>query len=283
MIQDNMDFDYSDTPDNNADSDYGFDFGLTPIQNQQVQPAVEQTLNSVEQPVVPQQPVDDNWQVRASYFQSQYDKLKNQLDPYMPLIRTLESDQTAAQRVIAALQGQPVEVQQPAPVPQLPPKPVKPEGYSPEEAFTDPQSGSFKYRVALEDYLEKQAEYIAYKDNVEREENIKAERLAMEYQQKMQMQEQQRRFLGDTYSILTTQKGFSPQEAQVFIREMADDSAITLDGLVGYWRYMKGQTQQPAPTPQKQRMPYPAFVGGGVSQSVEGGDPNKQFLNMLRS
>ena len=40
MIQDNMDFDYSDTPDNNADSDYGFDFGLTPVQNQQVQPAV---------------------------------------------------------------------------------------------------------------------------------------------------------------------------------------------------------------------------------------------------
>ena len=274
MIQDNMDFEYSNTPQEEVDSvEYGLDFGLKP----------EQSTQPIQQPVEPQQPVDDNWQVRASYFQSQYDRLKNQVESYMPLIQTLESDQSAAQRVIAALQGQPVPVQQPEPEVVLPSRPSKPEDYNYEEAISDPSSQSFKYRVALEEYNEKLGEYVAYKDAREREEATKAEQIAKQYAMMQQKTQQQQEFLDSTYNHLLTTRNFSPDEAKLFISEMADDSAITLDNLIGYWRWMKGQQHQPRVQPKSLNMPYPAINGGGRSNNQPQANPDAQFSQMLRT
>jgi len=271
---DNMDFEYSNTPQEEVDSvEYGLDFGLKP----------EQSTQPIQQPVEPQQPVDDNWQVRASYFQSQYDRLKNQVESYMPLIQTLESDQSAAQRVIAALQGQPVPVQQPEPEVVLPSRPSKPEDYNYEEAISDPSSQSFKYRVALEEYNEKLGEYVAYKDAREREEATKAEQIAKQYAMMQQKTQQQQEFLDSTYNHLLTTRNFSPDEAKLFINEMADDSAITLDNLIGYWRWMKGQQHQPRVQPKSLNMPYPAINGGGRSNNQPQANPDAQFSQMLRT
>lgn len=254
-------------------ADYGLDFGLNPEAEQPKQ-----------QPVEPQQPVDDNWQVRASYFQSEYDKLRNKIDAYMPLIQTLESDEQATQRVIAALRGQPAEVQPPEPEFVLPERPLKPEGYNHEEAVTDPMSPSFKYRIAFEEYNERLGEYVSFRDKREKEESARAEQIAREYAARQQQSAKQEQFLGSTYNHLISQRNFTPNEAQEFIREMADDSAITLDNLIGYWRWNKGQQHQPRiPTKNVNNMPYPAIMGGGRTNTQSVSNPDAQFSQMLRN
>lgn len=263
----------------NSGLDLMFDFNTSA---ETAEPDTSDVTNNVDdgysQPgVTPQQPVEpeDNWQVRASYWQSKHDTFQNQIAPYMPLIQRLASDPEAVNRVQQVLTGQqPVEMNPQSGI-QVPMKPVKPHNYSLSEAMNDPESPSAKYELELRDYLDKFADYQEYTERIASE---AAERAYME----QKAREQQSAVLQNTYQFLVANKGMRPEEATDFIRTMASPQAINMDNLLDLYRLRKGMIQQNV-QPQKPRMPLPPIGGGSTAMQMnqQNADVDRQFEDNL--
>lgn len=92
---------------------------------------------------------------------------------------------------------------------QRPEKPEKPVGYDHYEAFNDPESDSFKYRLAKEEYMESLAEYAEKKADSTREELSEKEKQREQKAKAKQVRNQ-------WYSHLTQNEGFTDQQFQDF-------------------------------------------------------------------
>lgn len=212
-------------------------FSEKPFVNEE--PTLETTQMESQGPDTQESPESDDssQRERYQYWQSKHDKLKSEYD------RLMQQQQQYAQPQAQ----QQVDVNQPAPA--KPSKPVKPQGYSPEEAYTDPTSESFKYRVAVDDYNEKYQEYLDYyNEQMQRREQV--------YQQQAREQE----LINQTKQEVMYEYGLDQKQAEDFLVTMSSPDTMSLENLVAYYRFLKGnsqptQTQQPQQSASINQMP----------------------------
>ena len=257
-------------PVTDSDTSQSFLYGK-PAEEQNTQPAVETT-----EPAVPDnnQPQMDNWEVRARYFQSQYDKFKNEVTPFIPVIKAIQEKP----EIIDYLQEKLLQPETKETVLVAPVRPEKPRDFNMVEALNDSDSASYKYQEALLNYQEQLIDYHSKKEEYRAKKEMEFEQQRQEYEQRMRFQQEQQQKLEQLGEILTNEYKMPPQEQSEFIKEFSNPNSISIANLVQLYRLKKGM-QQPQGT-QKQNQPLPPAFGGS-SGNVKT-DPNEAFAAMLR-
>lgn len=237
-------------------------FSEKPFGNEE--PTLETTQMESQGPDTQESPESDDssQRERYQYWQSKHDKLKSEYERLMQ----------QQQQYVQPQAQQQVDASHPAPT--KPSKPAKPQGYSPEEAYTDPTSESFKYRVAVDDYNEKYQEYLDYyNEQMQQREQV--------YQQQAREQE----LINQTKQEVMYEYGLDQKQAEDFLVTMSSPDTMSLENLVAYYRFLKGnsqptQTQQPQQSASINQMPRqaaPPPPAGVVPASGNGATmPNEQ-------
>ena len=166
-------------------------------------------------------PKDD--QSRYEYWQSQADKAKSELNA---LRQEVDYYRTQEQNT-GLSNGQPQAYpEQGLQEPSLkePTAPERPHSYNEVDAYNDPQSESFKYRVAKESYRDKYLDFLKEKDQV-REQEIQKQYQAQMQQQQTQMIQQQ------AMSHAVNNFGWEQSKAMEFVRWSQNPENLTLDNL----------------------------------------------------
>lgn len=227
-----------------------------------VDPGVE-TDYPVQQ--APPQPPQNNEEVRYQYWQSQADKLRNELDELKA-------------SVMAQQQQQP-EPQAYFPDPPAPPR--KPAGFSLEEAMSDPRSLSAQYLAEKEeydgninDYNSLRVEYELAQLRKEKEEFAsQREHLSRQAEEEQYYESQKRQ----AAQMAMQRYGADAGTALRFVTEMSSPESITMDNLWALYT-MRNQGREPSQQfRQTQRVqqtvpPMGVLPGGGqqpLGQSVE--------------
>ena len=143
-----------------------------------------------------------------------------------------------------------------------PEKPQKPVNYDPAEAIMEPESESYRYQIAREEYNEKMADW--------------RDRQAETREQTFQQVEKQRQMDEGMRLLkyqLGLQYGYSPQEQEEFAKDMVDPKNFDLDTMAEYFRFRKqklaGKKQlQPA----RQFSAPAAKLPGGSTQRAPSAD-----------
>ena len=155
---------------------------------------------------------------RIAYWQSQTDKAKNDA------MRAMQE----AERYKQAL----AQVNQQAPISnesqnrlrsnslEAPVRPEKPISYNEVDAYNDPESDSFKYRIAYDKYRDNRLDYV---------EKLEAVRQNQINQQLQRQQEAQ--FINQAFHQVKNNYGYDDAKATEFVRWSQDPNNITLDNL----------------------------------------------------
>jgi len=191
---------------------------------------------------------------RHEYWQSQHDKvasenlaLKQQMEQNQDL---KELDQFIRQNpkvldnIESLSNGQPagqLQTDQHDPL-KKPTRPQKPGSYSEVDAFNDPDSESFKFRVEKDTYQDNMLDYY---ENVE---EARAHQMQQNQQQQMVHMQQQ-----SAYSHAQNQWGFDANEARDFVQWSENPQNITLDALGRLYRLAKAPTKQQSQVETKVR------------------------------
>ena len=169
-------------------------------------------------------PRDDS--TRFEYWQSQADKAKGELNALRQELEYYRSNTNPAEQSSVS-NGQPQAYpQQGLQEPSLkePTAPERPHSYNEVDAYNDPQSESFKYRVAKESYRDKYMDFLTKKDQV-REQEMQARYQAQMQQQHTQMVQQQ------AMSHAVNNFGWEQSKAMEFVRWSQNPENLTLDNL----------------------------------------------------
>jgi|13_taG_2_1085334.scaffolds.fasta_scaffold15674_3 hypothetical protein len=194
---------------------------------QGVAPITETEENGVD-------PKDDSG--RYEYWQSQADKakgelkgLKEELDYYRESLTPVENMLRQNPEVLDSLEaklsnGVPTEqgVQQNSL--KEPTEPDRPVNYNEVDAFNDPESESFKHRMAKEQYRD---QYLDYLKNVDRNRTMQMEQ---QYQQQMAIQ-QQNAMRQQAHSHAVNSYGWEANKANEFIDWASSPENLNLDNL----------------------------------------------------
>jgi len=163
--------------------------------------------------------------------------LKQQLNLAKPILEIMEGDEEVARMIDARLQRQSGPQ-----VPQRPAEPQIPDSYNEAEAYTNPQSESYKYRKAREKYFIDNQKYL------EGMMQYTLNQQAAREQAMAQQQYEQRRRL-ETAQQLVKDYQLTPVEAQDFMQVMSSNDSVSLDNLVRYWRFLRNQPVRSAAPP----------------------------------
>lgn len=223
------------------------------------QPQVEQAGLATEQPTIPTEEVpvenptgaeqsiteqsttepsskDDS--TRFEYWQSQADKAKGELntirqelDYYKNSLAPVEQMIRNNPQVLDQLEQSPSNGQPQAYPNGLqetslkePSAPERPHSYNEVDAYNDPESDSFKYRLAKEQYRDNYLEFLQKKDQVREQEMQQA------YQQQMQQQQTQM-VQRQAMSHAVNNFGWDQQKAAEFVSWSQSPDNLTLDNL----------------------------------------------------
>jgi len=213
-------------------------------------------------------PADAAGKERYEYWQSQADREKNarlaleqELRVARPIMGLIEEDEDLYKAVTARLDG----AQPPGPALKAPTPPERPASYSETEAYTNPQSESFKFRAAREKYVEDRISYL---------EALNQQTVEGVRQREAQLaeQEQRSRVMAQTEQYVQQKFGMTPVEAREFTTWSSSDESITIPNLVAFYKFQKanggvtrGGGGPPAP---------PTRGGGGAP---EPGDINRAW------
>lgn len=208
--------------------------------------APEEDNNPVAEP--PKKPTDDNDAIRYQHFQSQADKLANQLNERDQQIQQL----TVQNMQMMALMGNQMQAQQQVPQqenlpkpPVAPERPEEPAGYSREEALTDPTSESGKHLRELDSWRSKMDNYNDERLNFERQ-RIEDERAQLQgYVQQLQQQTQASQEEQQAMQLVQQKYGLNPQQAQQFVSMYARPESVSMDNLVNLYKLQTGLPLQP--------------------------------------
>jgi len=244
-------------------------------------------------------PKDD--QNQYQYWQSQADKRSKELNDVLgrfgvesvdelqskyadiqdiaPIARYIKSNPNVLDNVEASLsngqaQGQPQEGNQ-EPSLKQPEKPTKPSSYDAIDAYSDPESESFKYRERVEAYRDSMIDY-------SRQENdMLKQQIALEQEQAQQRQQQ-----NQLKNDLVSKHKMQPDEVDKFINYMSSPESVSVDNLVTLWKNQQSiGTQEPAPQKpatdptaeamirqrEKLSMPQPVSVTPGGDKGADRG------------
>jgi len=244
-------------------------------------------------------PKDD--QNQYQYWQSQADKRSKELNNVLgrfgvesvdelqtkyadiediaPIARYIKSNPNVLDNVEASLsngqaQGQPQEGNQ-EPSLKQPEKPTKPSSYDAIDAYSDPESESFKYRERVEAYRDGMIDYSR------QENNMLKQQIALEQEQTQQRQQQ-----NQLKNDLVSKHKMQPDEVDKFISYMSSPESVSVDNLVTLWKNQRSiGTQEPAPQKpatdptaeamirqrQKLSMPQPVSVTPGGDKGADRG------------
>ena len=223
-------------------------------------PVGEQQVESVER--VSQQPAKDD-PSRFEYWQSQADKVKGELSQTQ---KELAYYREQAMQQQQPPNGQPNGQQVQKNSLQPPVKPEKPVNYNEVDAYNDPESVSFKYRLDKERFND---EYIGYMEK--REEN--REREYAERYQKAMIEQETTNLRNNAYSHAVNSYGWSPDQARGFVDWASNPNNVTIDHLAKLYQMKdapNAQVQQRKDAIIKEReivsMPRTASVETGKSE-----------------
>jgi len=223
-------------------------------------PVGEQQVESVEG--VSQQPAKDD-PSRFEYWQSQADKVKGELSQTQ---KELAYYREQAMQQQQPPNGQPNGQQVQENSLQPPVKPEKPVNYNEVDAYNDPESVSFKYRLDKERFND---EYIGYMEK--REEN--REREYAERYQKAMIEQETTNLRNNAYSHAVNSYGWSPDQARGFVDWASNPNNVTIDHLAKLYQMKdapNAQVQQRKDAIIKEReivsMPRTASVETGKSE-----------------
>jgi hypothetical protein len=169
-------------------------------------------------------PRDDS--TRFEYWQSQADKAKGELNALRQELEYYRSNPNPNEQSSVS-NGQPQAYpQQGLQETSLkePTAPERPHSYNEVDAYNDPQSESFKYRVAKESYRDKYMDFLTKKDQA-REQEMQAQYQAQMQQQQTQMVQQQ------AMSHAVNNFGWEQNKAMEFVRWSQNPENLTLDNL----------------------------------------------------
>lgn len=270
----------SDLEDNDS---IGLDFF-----NFNAAPQVEEPTEVVPQPednaiveantVAPPQ-VEDNWEVRARYFQSEYDKAK----PYIPLVKYIQENPQILDVIESKLANEDKPVVA-VPENQRPVRPVKPDTFNTAEAYADVTSESAKYLQSLADYQE---QLTSYSENMQ----LNSIRAAEAEEANRQAQTEYNTRLSEVKNTVKQKYQASDAEVEGFVEAMRKPESINLDNLWVLYQYQQGKlgnanARTQAINAQNNKIlafPTPAGVAGGGSNRPQTVDANQMFNNLLRS
>ena len=199
---------------------------------EQGQPVVNESVNTEQA----QPATDDNDTKRYTYWQSQADKYKNELDQM----------KSAQSQVAQPPVGQPQQVpqEQVDEFPPAPERPTRPRNFSREEAYTDSSSDSARYLDAKEDWDEQMVEYNSmhtqYQNAVLQEKFDKMEGKRVEEAKRQQASQVAAKQQAGIVNYVTGHHGMSQEQAGDFMTKMSDPSSINIDNLVQLYRMQQG-------------------------------------------
>jgi len=243
---------------------------------------VEEPKDTESEPVEPSTPTEPRTDpTRFEYWQSQATKAQNQLREAEPLLEIASFLQQNPQ-VLGTLKNQiapdPVNPQQSVQQPQelvKPTRPVKPSDYDSVAAHNDPESPSYKWREAMDEYHGDIADYYEKKEAIRQE---AADLAAQQAQRTMAVRQQ----MSSLANELVMEHGFKANEAKEFVTKYSDPRSVTLDNLIRLYRLEK---QTPSPPVENNQLKKDALINrrsnmqvplpSAVTQSSQ--DPTQQY------
>lgn len=219
---------------------------------------------------------------RFEFWQSKYNKMEEMNERLMAQLEKQangqgeegqgQGQQKSPQEVLQTKQAELKELS-------IPSKPSKPSDYNPEEAYTNPDSASFKYRASMDEYNETFAEVMSKRDQLKDEiYDIKLETLqkpVREMAQEKQLSAQQKK----TVDSLKENYQFTDEQALDFVDEMSKPESMSMDNLVKFYRVTKGvkssgsnRTNQQEDNRSRRREaapPIPNGSGAGTSRNTD--------------
>lgn len=211
------------------------------------------------------------------YFQSKYDQaeadrrvLQQKIDYQNQLLAQYQGGQSFGQQPVNRVGGVvgPAYQESSAPL-QMPIKPKMPADFDRIDGQTDPESESYQYLQALDEYRDQQTEFVI--QSLARREQAEQYRQA-EYEQQQQTA-QYRRELRDKFKM---------DEGSIddFLQVMDDPAMLTMENLYALYQHVRGkapvQTAQPAhrpstPAPTIPVPPLPASTSSGANRAPKNG------------
>jgi len=159
---------------------------------------------------------------RFEYWQSQADKVKGELSAtQQELSYYREQAIQGAQQ--SPSNGQPVEQAQETSL-KSPVKPEKPVNYNEVDAYNDPESASFKFRLQKEQY---QDDYISF---IEEREQTRETEYARKYQQAM-LEQEANSLRNNAYNHAVSNYGWDQSRANDFVQWASNPANVTVDHL----------------------------------------------------
>jgi hypothetical protein len=172
------------------------------------------------------------WQSQADKAKSELSGLREELDYYRNSMAPVEQmlrqnpevlDSLEAKLSNGQLAGQPsIGVQQTSL--KEPTEPEKPVNYNEVDAYNDPESKSFQYRVAKENYRD---EYLSYLKNVDAQRQAE---MQAQYEQQVAVQQQQA-MEQQAYSHAINNYGWDNAKANEFIKWASAPDNLSMDNL----------------------------------------------------
>jgi hypothetical protein len=191
---------------------------------------------------------------------------------FMPLLRFIQSDPDLIalidQKVSGATQpAKPVVVEKLV-------APQKPANYNPQESVQNPESESWKYREAMEDYRTKSIEVL-------HQEIQRRDQIAQEQAKVQEAKEKQRQQLGAVIREAVSQHGLTREDVPDFVQVMSNPKNVTTANMVQLYHIIKGGTA--VRRPARPGGPLPGGGGSGGGTPIVDVNMNNAFNTAIRS
>tara|TARA_Y100001938_G_scaffold127046_1_gene179532 strand:- start:102 stop:959 length:858 start_codon:yes stop_codon:yes gene_type:complete len=240
--------------------------GEIPTENLNPQTGMAESITE-SQPTENVSPREDT--TRFEYWQSQTDKakgevnaLRQELNQYKQMMNNPDQQTSPSD---GQTQGYPNQGFQ-EPSLKEPTAPERPHSYNEVDAYNDPNSDSFKYRLAKESYRDKYLDFLKEKDQV-REAELQQQYQAQMQQQQLQMVQRQ------AMSHAVNNFGWDSGKAAEFVSWSQNPQNLTLDNLAKLFELrtnpnpvVKQRTEQMQNQAERLAMPKTAAVQAGKAE-----------------
>lgn len=217
---------------------------------------------------------------RFQYWQSQAAIMQNQVASAAPIMALAQTDPDVRQLILQKLSG----VQQPnqavqAPEVKPPTPPVRPTDYNDADRL-NPESSTFKYLLAKEQYLEQNMEFLSNQN--QQLQSAVSERLRQEAASREELAAKQ-----SYHAQLVNKYGMQPDEAVEYMKFMDSPDSLRPENMIVYFRAMQ-QARATTARPQQGRQPAYApaprpIPGGAGPTGAQQPSANDMFNQTMKS
>ena len=249
------------------------------------QPQVENIGMEVENPSIPsgevqqdsvaQEPIaetndtvlsSNQDQTRFEYWQSQADKAKGELSELRNEVNYYRSQSQNTIPSNEQPQAQPQEQRVQEPSLQVPTEPDRPVSYNEIDAYSDPDSDSFKYRLDRDKYRDDYMSFLKEKDEV------RETQLTQQYEYEMAM-ERDNMMKTQAQSHAVNSYGWQADKADSFVKWASNPDNLTIDNLAKLFELrtnsnpvVQQRTQEMQNQAQRLAVPRTAVVQTGKAE-----------------